>query len=83
MALKTYVATLFQSIEEPRKATLIALGRGFVFVLIGLIVLPKLFPTDGVWGVILFAEVITAVYSGVKLYKYLDNHKRINNKKVA
>lgn len=83
MALNTIVATLFQSIEEPRKATLIALGRGFVFVLIGLIVLPKLFPTDGVWGVILFAEVITAVYSGVKLYKYLDNHRRISNKKVA
>ncbi len=76
MAFNAIVATLFQSTEEPKKATIIALGRGFVFVIIGLLVLPIFFPNNGIWGAILFAEGLTAVYSAQIFIKYLKSHKQ-------
>lgn len=83
MAINAIVAMLFQSTEEPKKATIIALSRGFVFVLLGLFVLPIFFPVDGVWATILFAEAMTALYSGHKLYKYLQGHKKKTLNQVA
>lgn len=77
MAFNTILATLFQSTEEPQKATIIAISRGFVFVLAGLFLLPKLFPAHGIWGTILLAEGITALYSGQKMLHYLKSHKSV------
>ncbi|MCH4890076.1 MATE family efflux transporter [Acidaminobacter sp. JC074] len=79
MAFNVIVATLFQSIEKPKYATIIALSRGFVFVVIGLLALPIVFPVNGIWASILFAELITAVYSGSKLFKYLKSSKKFYN----
>jgi Na+-driven multidrug efflux pump len=55
MGLNLVVANLFQAIAKPNQATIISLARGFVFVALGVVILPGLFPTNGIWASILFA----------------------------
>ncbi len=59
MAFNLVSATLFQSIERPVQASIISLARGFVFVVLGLILLPVIWPDNGIWLTPLFAEVLT------------------------
>jgi MATE family, multidrug efflux pump len=75
MGLNMMVATLFQAIENPVKATVLSLSRGFIFVVIGLIVLPLFFPENGIWGSVLLAELVAAVMSLVMLNRYLNQRK--------
>ncbi|GLR06736.1 MATE family efflux transporter [Vibrio hyugaensis] len=70
MGLNMVIANLFQAIAKPKQATLISLSRGFVFVAIGVLLLPKFFPQDGIWASILFAETLTAVISLSMLFNY-------------
>ncbi len=63
MGFNMVIANLFQAIAKPKQATLISLSRGFVFVALGVLILPKLFPQDGIWASIVFAEALTAVIS--------------------
>ena len=76
MGINLVIANLFQATAQPKQATLISLGRGFVFVAIGILVLPKLFPEQGIWASILFAETLTAVCSFSMLRSY---KKRFSN----
>lgn len=73
MAINLLVATLFQSLERPANATIISLARGFVFVVLGLVIIPQLLPETGVWLSPLFAEVLTAVISLILLTKLLKD----------
>lgn len=70
MGLNMVVANLFQAIAKPKQATLISLCRGFVFVALGVLLLPKFFPQDGIWASIVFAETLTAVISLSMLFNY-------------
>ncbi|MEH0711025.1 MATE family efflux transporter [Vibrio owensii] len=70
MGLNMVIANLFQAIAKPKKATLISLCRGFVFVALGVLLLPKFFPQDGIWASIVFAETLTAVISLSMLFNY-------------
>ncbi|GAM54019.1 multi antimicrobial extrusion protein [Vibrio ishigakensis] len=70
MGLNMVIANLFQAVASPRQATMISLSRGFVFVALGILVLPYFFPENGIWGSILFAETVTAVISLVMLRGY-------------
>lgn len=76
MGVNLVIANLFQATAKPKQATLISLGRGFVFVALGILVLPKLFPEQGIWASILFAETLTAVCSFSMLRSY---KKRFSN----
>ncbi|MEZ8087930.1 MATE family efflux transporter [Vibrio sp. 1S139] len=71
MGLNMVIANLFQAIAKPKQATFISLSRGFVFVAIGVVLLPKFFPKDGIWASIVFAESVTAVISVSMLLRYL------------
>lgn len=71
MGLNMIVANLFQATARPNQATILSLGRGFVFVVIGVLVLPQFFPQNGIWVSILFAETLTAVISIIWLMQYL------------
>ncbi|CAM3489552.1 MATE family efflux transporter [Parendozoicomonas haliclonae] len=71
MGLNMIIANLFQATAQPGKATIISLGRGFVLVVAGMLVLPMAFPENGIWGSILFAEGITAVLSLIFLQRFL------------
>ncbi|WP_394156602.1 MATE family efflux transporter [Vibrio campbellii] len=70
MGLNMMIANLFQAIAKPKQATLISLCRGFVFVALGVLLLPKFFPQDGIWASIVFAETLTAVISLSMLLNY-------------
>ncbi len=70
MGLNMVIANLFQAIAKPKQATLISLCRGFVFVALGVLLLPKFFPQEGIWASIVFAETLTAVISLSMLFNY-------------
>ncbi|WP_299735075.1 MATE family efflux transporter [uncultured Endozoicomonas sp.] len=72
MGVNIVVATFFQSVESPAIATVISLSRGLVFVLIGLLILPMLFPANGVWGSIFLAEVVTLGVSLLGIIQFLN-----------
>lgn len=49
MGLNLMVANLFQATERSASATVLSLARGFVLVVIGLLVIPVFLPDNGVW----------------------------------
>ncbi|WP_418642690.1 MATE family efflux transporter [Vibrio chaetopteri] len=75
MGLNLVVANLFQAIAKPNQATIISLARGFVFVALGVVILPGLFPANGIWASILFAEAATALISLVLLFAFLKRQQ--------
>ncbi len=70
MGLNMVIANLFQAVAKPKQATLISLARGFVFVALGVLMLPGFFPENGIWASIFFAETLTAVISLSLLFTY-------------
>lgn len=73
MAVNTGLMYYFQSIEQGRYSTLLAMLKGIVFVLIGIVVLVPFFQLDGIWCIVPLAEVLT-MYVGFILYrKYTSN----------
>ena len=76
MGLNMIVANLFQATAQPNQATLLSLGRGFVFVVLGVLLLPEFFPENGIWASILFAETLTAFFSVVLLLRFLQSGKQ-------
>lgn len=63
MGLNTILISFLQSKEHAKASISISIGRGFVFIIIGIIILPKLFGIEGVWLTILIAEAMTILYS--------------------
>lgn len=62
MAVNTVMMYYFQSMEEGRASTFIALIKGFVFILIGIVVLVPMFGLDGVWFIVPFAEGMSVIF---------------------
>ncbi len=56
----TYQAYL-QSVYMPRRANIICLLRGFVFVKVGLAALPRLLGNAGIWATMILSEGLTLV----------------------
>lgn len=82
MGLNMVIANLFQAVASPKQATLISLSRGFVFVAIGIVLLPQILPERGIWASILFAESITAVISLSMLRAYRNRALNSGSKAV-
>lgn len=59
-ALNTVIMYYFQSIEQGRCATLLALLKGTLFAFIGMALLYALFQENGIWLTITFAEGVRA-----------------------
>ena len=68
----------FTSIGKPLESIIIALSRGCIFIVIGIIVLPMLFEMYGVWLVIPFAEIVTLI---IGMYLMKKDSKILYNKK--
>lgn len=83
MGLNLVIANLFQAIAKPKQATLISLGRGFVFVALGVMLLPYLFPENGIWASIVFAEALTALMSITMLISYRPRYMQIPERAEA
>ena len=69
MGLNVMTSTFFQSIEHSKYATIISVSRGLVFTVLGLLILPSVFPEYGIWASVLMAETLTVVISLSLLYK--------------
>ena len=63
MGLNTVIVSYLQSIEYSRASISISIGRGFVFVILGIIIFPILFGINGVWITIPLAEAMTLIYA--------------------
>ena len=52
-------SSYFTSIGLAKESLIIALSRGLVFIIIGIIILPVAFSDSGIWMVMPFAEILT------------------------
>lgn len=62
-AFNTMTMYYFQSIEKSLYSTCIALGKGFVFILLGLFLLIPIWNIDGIWLTVTFVESLTCLLS--------------------
>lgn len=63
-AVNIIVIGYYQSVERVARAMVATLLRGFIFMIISFVVLPKLFGNVGVWLAVPLAEVATMIYLG-------------------
>ena len=63
MGLNIVSATLHQSLEASREATLISLGRGLLFLIPVLLCLSALFGLTGIWAAVPLSELLTLCLS--------------------
>ena len=59
MGVNIVMGSYFQAIEYSMLATVVSLGRGVVFILLGLFILPNMLGVSGVWLTVPFAEVLS------------------------
>lgn len=74
-AANTIILYYLQSTEETRLSTFLTICRGFLFIIIGLLVLPEFFGINGVWLTVSFAEIITFIISIPYLYRKMHTLK--------
>lgn len=82
MGLNTVITAYLQAIEYAKISTYISIGRGCLFVLVGLMVLPSFFNLNGVWLTLPFAEGITFILS-IVLFKECNNIVKYSIKPLA
>ena len=75
--LNIVVAGYFTGIGSPKKAMLIALSKGIVWIVVGIAVLPVLFGIHGIWLTVPIAEFVTVVLSGLLLYRHFKDRIRV------
>lgn len=72
MGLNIVLTSYIQSKEHARVSLTISLGRGFVFIVIVLGILPRFIGIDGVWLTLPIAELMTTIISIFYFKKYRD-----------
>ena len=74
MGCNISMASYFQSIENARASAIVSISRGIVFILIGLMILPKFLGISGVWLTVAFAESISLIVSFVCFNKFKKSY---------
>lgn len=74
-ALPSIVTMLFFGLQN-----LIAALRGFIFIAVGMAILPRLFGTDGIWLTLIASECL-GLLAAIWLLKQL--HRRLDSKTIA
>ncbi len=72
MGVNIVLTSFIQSKEYGRISFMISLFRGFIFVILILIILPKFIGIDGVWLTLPLAELVTSIISFVYVRKYRE-----------
>lgn len=72
MGINIVMGSYYQSREYTMASNIISLGRGMIFLVIGLMILPRILGVDGIWLSVVFAEVATflCTYIYIKAKKY-------------
>lgn len=55
------ISSYFTAIDDPMSSIIVAVSRVILFIAIGIFILPYIFGINGIWGSIVFAEVITII----------------------
>lgn len=76
MGLNILIINFFTAITNSKTSFLLSLMRTFVFVLIGIIFLPKIFNIDGIWLSVPLAELLSIILSLFYYVKYWIIQKR-------
>ena len=71
-------ANFFQSIGMPGKSIFMSLSRQLLFLLPGLIILPQIWGTNGVWYSMPIADTISSVVAAIMLVNQLKKFKQAN-----
>ncbi|MEG0771949.1 MATE family efflux transporter [Clostridium sp.] len=74
MGINIVIVSYLQSMERSKISIFSSLCRGIIFILIGLLILPKLFSVNGVWLTVAFAELITL---GINIIYLVINKKHL------
>lgn len=73
VGINIFTSGLFTALSDGKTSGIVSICRAFIFVIIGLIVLPRILNLDGVWLTVPFAELATLLVS----YILLNRYKRI------
>ena len=65
-----YTSGMFTAFSNGKVSAIISFLRTFVFIIIGVIVLPIFLDIDGIWLTLPFAEVLTIIFSTYYINKY-------------
>ena len=75
--INIFASSMFTAFSNGKVSAIISFLRTFVFIILGIILLPKALGVDGIWLAVPFAEVLTMIISlgyiknGRKEYHYL------------
>jgi putative MATE family efflux protein len=69
MGLNIVFGAFYQAIEYSMFSMIISVGRGIGFILIGLLILPRLISVDGVWATVPFAEAATLIIAVIVFFR--------------
>jgi putative MATE family efflux protein len=75
VGFQVVTTNFFQSIGKPGKSIFLSLTRQVLFLLPGLIILPRFFATDGVWYSIPIADSIACIVAAVMLIMHYRKYK--------
>ena len=65
------ISSYFTAIDDPKNSIIVAMSRGIVFILIGIVILPYIFGINGIWITIVFADIMTILLC----YRLLNNKR--------
>ncbi|MPN01683.1 hypothetical protein SDC9_148894 [bioreactor metagenome] len=71
MGLNIVMGAYYQSKEYTVASNIISLSRGIIFLIIGVLIFPRIFGVNGIWLTAVFAEVMTFIltYAYIKIKK--------------
>ena len=70
----------FTSLQKAGNSMILAVSRGFVFSVLGILILPKYFGATGIWVTPVIAEAMTAVLAVILLLRWRRSEIRANRK---
>lgn len=76
-------STFFTALEKAGQSLLIALSRGFVFTVIGLLLFPSLWGATGIWITPLFSEAVSVIVTLYLFYRWAHHLPESAISKVA
>lgn len=70
MGVNIFASALFTALSNGKISALLSFMRTFVFIVLGILILPEFFQVDGVWLAVPVAEVLTILLSVGCLWRY-------------
>ena len=67
--INIFTSGMFTALSNGKVSAILSLLRTFVFFILGILILPPVLEVDGVWLVVVFAEILTLVASVYSLNK--------------